>query len=174
MRRLGTASGPRLFHPAVNLNSRRRLRGRPRKSGAVAARTLGCPKQPIHAHLARRHFFVPGVIDDVFGLAVRADCNRVVARAEDLSRDRVEDAWARFGAFIRVRSQDVSSHAVIDAVVFRLPATAAVETIITSVVLAHTGPFERMPIPILAVHQPVLLTPLPIMPRAQNYSSRVD
>src|SRR2546430_14647025 len=58
--------------------------------------------------------------------------------------------------------------AVIDAVAVILPVASAVETVITTVMLADARAFERVPIPVTAIHEPVRFEPLPIGASAQN------
>src|SRR5882762_2616482 len=84
----------------------------------------------------------------------------------------MQHSWPAFGAFIGVRTHHAVGHGIIDAVALRFPSAAAVEAIVASSMLADAGTFQRVPVPIFAVHQSVFLEALPIVARAQNDSSR--
>ena len=58
--------------------------------------------------------------------------------------------------------------AVIDAVAVILPVASAVETVITTVMLADARAFERVPIPSPTIYEAVALKALPIMACAQD------
>src|ERR1051326_191280 len=80
----------------------------------------------------------------------------------------LEYARTFFTAGIRIRTHDVLGDAEINAVAFVLPAPAAVEAIISTIVLADARAFKRVPIPVAAVHQPICLEALPIQAGPQN------
>src|SRR5882762_8790136 len=108
------------------------------------------------------------MVNDVIGLAVGTADERVVAGTDDVVGDRFEDARPIFVRGVGVGAHDVIGDSVINAVTVVLPAATAVETIITSIVLADAWAFEGVPIPVPAIHEPVRFEPLPIRAGAQN------
>src|SRR2546425_5989811 len=83
---------------------------------SVAARSFIGPEELVDEHSAGSHLLVPGVIHQVFGLAIAPKHDGIVTWAEDLARNGAQDARARFVAGVRVRSHNLLSHTVIDSV----------------------------------------------------------
>src|SRR5215204_5277137 len=71
---------------------------------AAEARATGRPVEAVDAELSHLHRLVPGVVDEVVGLAVRPPDDAVVAGAAHMACDAFEDA--RLRALPRVRAGD--------------------------------------------------------------------
>jgi len=113
------------------------------------------------------------MINDVIGFTVGTADDAIVTGTDDVVGHGFENARPAFISSIGVRAHDVVGDAVIDAVAIILPAPAAVETIIASVVFADAWAFESVPVPVAAIHEPVRFEALPIRTGAQNGSALV-
>src|SRR5581483_8847952 len=125
-----------------------------------ATRAIAGPEKPVEVHLPELHFFIPGVIGDVFRLSVRTQHDGIMAGADDMAGHRAQDAWSGLVAHVGIRSHHIQRDAIIHAVIFRLPAAGAVEAVIMSLMLADARAFQRVPIPNAAIHQAVFLKSL--------------
>src|SRR5919199_2086008 len=137
---MATAAGPR-----VQDGNRHRLTLRPRLRGECrpgAARAGRRPLQPVEAHLPHPHPLIPGVVDDVIGLAVGPDDYRVVPGPADPARNPLQDAGLT--ALARVGPRHGVGDGEVNAVVLRLVVRAAVEAVVAPPVLADRRALDRV------------------------------
>src|SRR5581483_8443782 len=111
---------------------------------------------------------VPGVISDEFGLIVGPKDERTMARTDALVGNGAQHARSGLIAGVGVGAENRFGDAIIHAVTFRFPASAAEKTIVAPVVLANERPFESVPVPGLSIHRPRRLESLPVRARAQH------
>ena len=89
---------------------------------------------------------VPRVVDQILRLAVRADHDGVMARPDDMFGNGAQHARPALIAHIRIRPHDIVRHAIIHAIRFRFPPSAAIKAVVAPVMLADVRAFQRVPV----------------------------
>ena len=84
---------------------------------------IGCPLQFIQAHLALLHLGIPGVINHILRLAVRAKNDGMVAGPTDMARDTMQNAWAVASLTVRTREHSRGQEQM--AVAIKMEATVS-------------------------------------------------
>src|SRR5947209_8590729 len=108
------------------------------------------------------------MIDKVLCLIVGAPDDAVVARTEHVPGNAAEDSRLVARRGMAIRAQHVLRHCVVDAVVRGFPATTAVKTIVSAIVLSHARTLKRVPVVYRAVHRAPGLEALPVEAGAQH------
>src|SRR6266850_2766867 len=118
----------------------------------VTTRPFRSPDKFIDAHFARFHLFVPGVINNVFGLVVWPCHDRIVTGARQTVGNSAQYPRPRLVSGVRIWPHDFIGDSVINSIILGFPTSSAIKTVVTPVVFADAWTFQGMPIPPPAIH----------------------